>query len=137
MEDSAVTFALVTAVAWGVWSLLVKLATRTLEPAMAMVISYLAAVVVAAGYIVASGGVTPVTAAGTGYAVLGGVAASGGAVAFYIAVAQGQTAIVTPISGLYFVVAAVLGALVLGESLQLRQAAGILCAIVAIVLLGT
>jgi uncharacterized membrane protein len=115
----------------------VKLATRTLEPAMAMVLSYLAAVLVAFGYIVASGGVSSVTAVGTGYAVLGGIAASGGAVAFYIAVARGQTAIVTPISGLYFVVAAVLGALLLGESIHLRQVAGILCAVVAVVLLGS
>ena len=102
---------------------------------MAMIISYFAAALVATGYIVASGGGTSVTAAGTGYAVLGGVAASGGAVAFYIAVARGQIAIFTPISSLYFVVAATLGALVLDESLQLRQVAGLFCAVPAIVLL--
>lgn len=50
--------------------------------------------------------------------------------------ARGQTAVFTPISGLYFVVTVILGALLLGESLHLRQAAGILCAIVAVALLS-
>ena len=136
MTNTALTLAILTTVAWGVWSLLIKLATRSLQPEAAMVISYLTAVAVAITYVFAAGiGFSP-TLVGSGYAVLGGFFAGIGAIAFYAALAHGQAAIVTPVSGLYFVVAAILGVVVLGESVQLRQVAGLSFAGVAVVLLG-
>jgi uncharacterized membrane protein len=64
-------------------------------------------------------------------------ATGAGAVAFYAGLAEGDSAVVTAASGLYLVVAALLGVAVLGESLALRDVAGIGFAMLAIALLAT
>ncbi len=137
MTLSALTLALLTTITWGLWSVLVKLATRSLAPATAMVLSYLTAVTVAVAYVLTAGRIPTPTATGTVYAVLGGVFASVGAITFYTALSRGEAAIVTPVSGMYFVVAALAGVVLLGESLGLRQVAGIGCAVLAVALLGS
>ena len=58
-----------------------------------------------------------------------------GAVAFYAGLGAGHTGIVTTISALYFVVAALLGCC--GDSPGLREALGIGFAVVAVALLST
>jgi uncharacterized membrane protein len=71
------------------------------------------------------------------FAGLAGVFAGAGAVAFYAGLAEGNSAVVTTVSALYFVVAALLGVAVLGESLGLRDVAGVGFAVLAIALLAT
>lgn len=71
------------------------------------------------------------------FAGLAGVFAGAGAVGFYDGLSEGNSAVVTTVSALYFVVAALLGVVVLGESLGLRDVTGIGFAVLAIALLAT
>lgn len=70
-------------------------------------------------------------------AVVVSYATGAGAVAFYAGLAEGDSAVVTTASGLYLVLAALLGVAVLGEPPALRDVAGIGFAVLAIALLAT
>lgn len=102
-----------------------------------MIISYVASVGVALIYhYVIRGGPTSLSARGIGLALLAGVFGAVGAIAFYIGLSAGRTAIVTTISALYFVVAAVIGVAVLGETVGVRDAVGVGFAMASVLLLG-
>lgn len=58
------------------------------------------------------------------------------AVAFYAGPERGQTSVVTTVSVLYFVVAAVPGVAVLGETVEATDVAGVGFAVLAVVLLA-
>lgn len=69
------------------------------------------------------------------YAALAGVASASGAITLYAALARGDAAIVTTISALYFIVAAVIAVIFLEDSMQMTDAVGILLAGIAIALI--
>lgn len=132
---TAVGFALVATCAWGLWAVLATLATRTIEPGPATAISFGIATVVAGGYAAFWEDPEPVATPGITFAVLAGAALAVGSIGFYLGLARGNTGVVTAISALYFVVAAILGVVVFGESLSIGDVAGIALAAVAIWLL--
>ena len=130
-------FALVAMVAWALRSVFAEVATESMIPESATVVSYGVGTVVALGYVgLFRREAVAFPAVGVGYVALAGLFAGIGGVAFYVALREGRTAVVTPVSGTYSVLAAVLGVLVLGESLGLREAAGIGFAPVGVVLLA-
>lgn len=133
---TAVTFALLAMASWGVWAVLAKLATRTIAPTTAMIVSYATSVGVALGYVLVTRQAIALSGRGTAFALAAGVFAGAGAVAFYAGLDHGRTGIVTTISALYFVVAAAIGVVALGESLDLRSLVGIAFAIGAVALLA-
>ncbi|RBI62479.1 EamA family transporter [halophilic archaeon] len=134
---TAVLFAVVGMVAWGFWALFADLATETLSPEAAMVISYAGGVAVALGYIVAGPGSVSLSGPGVTYALAGGLFSGVGAISYYAALKSGSAAVATTVTGLYFVVAAVLAVLVLGESLSARDVAGVALAVCAVALLAS
>ena len=133
---SPVLFAVVAMLAWGLWAALADVATRTIDPTVAMVLSYATSVGVALAYVALSGQEVSLEGSGVGWALAAGVFAGVGAVAFYAGLADGRTGVVTTISALYFVVAALVGVAVLGESLGLREVAGVGFAVLAVALLA-
>lgn len=136
MVRSAVGFALVATVGWGLWAVLADLATRTIAPAVAMVLSYAAGTALVIGYVVLRPGSVALTQEGVAFAVASGLVSGIGAAAFYAGLARGRAGIVTTISALYFVVAAAVGILVLGETVDARDLAGIAFAVLAVLLLA-
>lgn len=136
MSRLAVTFGLVAMLSWGVWTVLAKIATRTIAPETAMIVSYATSIPVALAFLVLRGGEVNLVGRGIGIALLAGLFGGLGAVSFYVGLSYGRTAIVTTVSALYFVVAAVIGILVLGESVATRDAAGIGFAVLAVLLLA-
>ena len=136
MSQHAVAFAVLAMLGWGLWTVLANEATRTIAPELAMILSYAASVVIAVGYVAAQGEPLALERTGVAYALGAGVFAGIGAVAFYTGLSAGRVGVVATISALYFVVAALIGILVLGESLTLKNAAGIGFAILAVVLLA-
>lgn len=137
MTRTALTFALVGMVAWGLWAVFAELATESLAPEVAMVVSYVAAVGVAVAYVLAQGYDPALTTAGVGYAAAGGLFSGVGAISYYVALRRGATSVATTVTALYFVVAAVLGVAFLGDSLSMRDVAGIALAVGAVALLST
>jgi bacterial/archaeal transporter family protein len=137
MSQQAITFAVVAMLGWGVWTVLANEATNTIAPELAMILSYATSVVVAAAYVTLRGDPIALEQTGVGYALVAGVFAGIGAVAFYSGLSYGQAGVVTTVSALYFVVAALLGVLVLGEALTARNVAGIAFAVLAVFLLAS
>lgn len=131
-----VVFGVVAAIAWGFWAVFADLATRTLAPEVAMVCSYSVGILVALGYILSRNDPVSIARSGVGFALVAGVFSGAGAVSYYHALESGAASIATTLTALYFVVAAVLGVLVLDDSLELTDAAGIACAVVAVVLIA-
>lgn len=136
MSRTAALFAVITMVSWGLWAVLAKVATESVVPELAMLVSYAVSVPVAIAYIGVRGVRISPTVDGLAVAALAGVFLGIAGLSFYAGVETGQTAIVATISGLYFVVAAILGVLFLGESIGVQEMAGIGCAIGAVVLLA-
>jgi transporter family protein len=133
---SAVLFALVAMLAWGVWAVLADAATQSVSPTLAVVVSYGASTVLAVGYLVVDSGSVEFDQTGIALALLSGVFGGIGVIGFYAGLQRGGTGVVTTVSALYFVVAAVLGVVFLEEPLALRDVAGVACAVVAVVLLS-
>jgi uncharacterized membrane protein len=135
--NHVVGLALIGAVAWGFWAVLADIATRSMAPEAAMIVSYAAGIAVAGLYVLHRGttvlGSDPTA---IGVAALAGVVSGIGAVAYYAALQAGAAGIATTVTALYFVVAAALGVAVLGESLALSDLAGIGAAVVAVVLIA-
>jgi uncharacterized membrane protein len=101
-----------------------------------MVVSYAAGVTLVVGYLAVSPVGVELPPRGVGFALLAGGASALGAVAFYAGLRSGRASIVTTVTALYFVVAAVLGVLVFGESVSGREVAGVGFAVAAVVLLA-
>ncbi|WP_418286618.1 EamA family transporter [Halorubrum sp. DTA46] len=135
--NHVVTLALIGAIAWGFWALFADVATRSMAPEAAMVVSYTVAIGVAGLYILYQG--TPMLGSdptAIGIAALAGVASGIGAVAYYAALQAGAAGIATTITAMYFVVAAVLGVVLLGDSLAVSDVAGIVAAVAAVALIA-
>ncbi len=129
--------AIVTMVTWGLWAIFARLATDTLLPETALVVSYAAGTIVSGVYIgMMQKTPTDIAYDGLFYAVLAGVASASGGIALYVALKRGDAAIVTTISALYFVVAAIIAVIFLEESLQATDVVGILLAGLAITLIA-
>lgn len=137
MTNPALLFALLAMAAWGIWAVLSDVATRTIQPTSALILSYGTSVLVAVAYLAVRGETPALGEAGVPYALLAGVFAGVGAVSFYAGLESGRTGVVTTISALYFVVAAIIGVVILQESLGLRELTGIGFAVLTVVLLAS
>jgi drug/metabolite transporter (DMT)-like permease len=140
MVRTAVALGLVTMVLWGGWSATAKVATRYVAPETAMTLSYGTGALVALAYVVVAreGAVSAVSLPprGVALALVAGVLSGIGGIAFYAGLQQGESAVVTTVSAMYFIVAAIVGVLVLGETVGVRELAGIGFAVVAVALLA-
>lgn len=137
MTRTAFSFALVGMLAWGLWAVFAKFAARLLAPEVAMVVSYLTGVGVAVVYVLSQGISPDLSRLGIGYAMAGGLFSGIGAISYYAALRHGTAAMATTVTALYFVVAALLGVIFLGETVSLRDAVGIAFAVGAVVLIST
>lgn len=136
MEKTAVAFGLTAMLGWGIWSVLAKLATDSIAPETAMVLSYATSVAVALGYIgVFRREALSLAGPGVAFALAAGVFAGIAAVAFYAGLDAGRTSVVTTVSALYFVVAAVIGVVFLNESIGPQEVLGVGFAILALLLI--
>jgi transporter family protein len=136
MIASPLGWALAAMLAWGVWAVVANVATRSLSPEFAMVVSYATGAALAAVYVSVQSVPVTLDREGLLFAALAGVFAGAGTIAFYVGLDRGRTGIVTTVSALYFVVAAVIGVVFLDETVTLRHVAGLGSAILAVVLLS-
>lgn len=130
-------FALIVLLSWGVVGLLQKLSTNHLSAEWALVW-------LAVGFFFLEPWLYPGHALFTyslrsvGWALLGGVLNALGAWALLAALKSGgKASIVAPFTALYPVVVVFSAPVVLGESITAKQAAGVVCALIAVVLLST
>ncbi|WP_340100548.1 EamA family transporter [Salinibaculum salinum] len=136
MPVSPLVLALIAMVSWGVWTAMVKVATETADPTVAMILSYVTSIFVAVTYVWFNSESVVLSGAGAGWSLVSGIFAGVGAIAFYSGIANGQVGTVTTISALYFVVAAFIGIVMFGDSLGLQEIVGFLFAGAAVALLA-
>jgi uncharacterized membrane protein len=132
----ALTFGLLGATAWGFWALFTKLATRWLAPEVVLVVSYLTGAAVGLGYLLWTDIPLQFAGPGLGYALAAGVATGIGSVFYYVGLQLGRVSVVSTVTALYFVVAVLLGVVVLRESLDPVDVLGIVLALGAVGLLA-
>ncbi|WP_336037312.1 EamA family transporter [Halobacterium yunchengense] len=134
--ESAVLFGSLTMVSWGVWIVLGNAASETMDPKTAAAVSYLVATVLAVGFVLWSGASLTITPRGGVLASLAGLFAGIGFVSMYVGLSRGSTTVVSTLGAMYFVVAAVIGMLALGEEVNVTRVAGLLFAGAAVVLVA-
>jgi bacterial/archaeal transporter family protein len=134
--NSAVAFGSLTMVSWGIWIVVGNAASESIDPRTAAAISYLVAAVLAAGYVLVSGASLAVTPRGGALAAVAGLFAGIGFVSMYIGLSRGSTTVVSTLGAMYFVVAALIGMAALGDEFTTTRVAGLLLAVVAVVLVA-
>lgn len=134
--DSAVLFGLITMVTWGIWVVLGNAASESIDPRTAAAISYLTAGSLALGFIIVSDASIAVTARGGLLAGTAGVFTGIGLISMYIGLNQGSTTVVSTLGAMYFVVAAIIGMVVLGDEVTTTRFVGIAFAVVGVVLVA-
>ncbi|ODR82352.1 hypothetical protein BG842_01165 [Haladaptatus sp. W1] len=134
--DSAVLFGLITMVTWGIWIVLGNAASESIDPRTAAAISYLTAGLLALGFILVSDASITVTARGGLLAGMAGLFTGIGLISMYFGLAQGSTTVVSTLGAMYFVVAAIIGMVALGDEVTMTKFAGIAFAVIGVVLVA-
>jgi transporter family protein len=137
VSSTAIAFALGALVLYGGWAVTAGFATRSLSPSNAVLLSYVASLTVVGGYVLSTRQPLTGTNVDVGFALVSGTLLALGSMAFYTALSEGNVAIVSAIAALYFVIPAVVGVFVLDAQLSPTDVAGILLAVVAVVLVSS
>ena len=134
--QSWVAPAAVAFLCWGVFAFLPKLTTRYLDPKSAIIYHALGGLLVAGVALLLIGNRPAVDPRGVGLALMTGVLGVGGALAYLYAVMRGPVGVIATVTALYPILAVVLATVFLHETLTLRQTAGVVLGLVAIVLVS-
>lgn len=134
--NSATLFGLVTMVTWGIWIVVGNAASESIDPRTAAAISYLTAGLLALGFTLVSDASLAVSPRGGLLAGVAGLFTGIGLISMYVGFAQGSATIVSTLGAMYFVVAAIIGILVLGDDVTVTELAGIGFAVIGIVLVS-
>ncbi|AGB39121.1 EamA family transporter [Natronococcus occultus] len=134
--DSAVFFGSITMITWGIWVVLGNAASESIDPRTAAAISYLVAGPLALGYILVSDASLAITARGGLLAGVAGLFTGIGLISMYIGLSGGSTTVVSTLGAMYFVVAALIGMVILGDEVTITRFAGIAFAILGVVLVS-
>ena len=121
---------------WGVFGLLAKLGSDKTSPAQMQILftaGMLPLVVIA---FVSGGNRVDTDRLGVIYAVLIGVLAGLGGLAFFAAMAHGKASIVGPVTSLFPLLTVILAVTILKERMNRIQVAGIVLALIAIAILS-
>ncbi|ELZ18004.1 MULTISPECIES: EamA family transporter [Haloterrigena] len=132
--DSAVFFGSITMVAWGIWVVLGNAASESIDPRTAAAITYLVAGPLALGYILVSDASLAITARGGLLAGTAGLFTGTGLISMYIGLSGGSTTVISTLGAMYFVVAALIGMVILGDEVTITRFAGIAFAVIGIIL---
>ncbi len=127
-------FALLTLVCWGVWGFLAKVLTRRTAPETVALWSTLASILPIMSYAAITGTAQWVRSAPL--AMVSGFFAGVATVCFYLAMKGGPASVVLPLTGMYIVIPAILGYLVLKEPVNIQHLFGLLFAVLAVVFLS-
>ncbi|MBN2537451.1 DMT family transporter [candidate division WOR-3 bacterium] len=125
----------VALVFWGAWGYLSKLATRNSSDTSIALWATLASLAPIVAFAFATAG------RGTGlkpsWLIIGaGLAAGIATVAFYAALSRGPTSVVVPLTGMYIIIPALLGMVLLHEPLTVYRVLGLACAGLAVFFLS-
>jgi transporter family protein len=125
---------LVAFACWGVWGWLSKLASAHTAPAGIALWATLASLVPIAAFALAVA--TRAELRPSPLAAVAGLLAGVATVAFYLALGRGPASVVMPLTGMYILVPAVLGIILLREPVTVFRVLGLACAGLAVFFLS-
>lgn len=120
---------------WGAWAFFPRLAVRYLDPKSVLMFGVLGVLLVAA-VLLLFGFKPEIHAQGIFFSMLSGIAGILGTLFFIYALSLGKSSLVITLSALYPIVALFLAFIILKEPITMIQGAGILLALVSMVLLS-
>jgi len=129
--------ALLSALFYGLWSFFPKITLKYVGVYSAIIYEVAGALVVGVLILAAGGQKLDVNAKGMLFGGLAGFCALAGGLSYLIAAGRGSIALVATVSALYPIVTLILAALLLGETVTLKQGVGIALALVAIYLVSS
>ena len=130
-------YALATVVLWTAWSFLGAIATRSVPAAQATLLFGVATVIVGFAALALSGRGASWAPSALWIAALSATCGAAGMMTFYLALAHGKASSVAPVIGAYPALVAILAVGFLSERLTVTQAAGIVLAVLGVVLIGS
>ncbi|WP_049926864.1 EamA family transporter [Halopiger goleimassiliensis] len=137
MVAFAIALAFATLLLFGGWVITADLATRSLTPVNAVLLSYVSSLGIVGAYVVASRRPIVGTSTDVVFALASGLFLAIGTISFYEALTRGNIAVVSAIAALYFVVPVLFGVLYFDTALSPANVAGIGLAVVAVVLIAS
>jgi len=134
MIASGLLFALVAMVAYAFWAIGAEMATRTLAPEIVAFITYSTGAVLFSGYLFVRPEPVEMPPIGTafGFALATGAIMCIGTLTYYRGLQFGDPTAVTTIAAMYFVLAALLDIMLLGNPLSTTDAIGLALAALAV-----
>lgn len=121
---------------WGLWGFLPKITTRTITPMSAMIFEAVGGMLVAIIALLSGGYRLELTRQGVFLALLTGIFGILGAWTYLQAVSTGKVSLVVSFTALYPIMSIILAVFFLGESLSVRQGAGIFFALLSMLLIA-
>lgn len=128
--------ALGSLILWGLWGFFQKLATNHINPRNVYVFAVLGPLIVAFFVLLSLDFRVEMHGKGIIYAFLAGLVGSIGGLLFVHSVSKGKASIVITLTALYPVVTILLSFIILKEQLTMKQAIGIILALISMVLLS-
>ncbi len=121
---------------WGLWGFLPKLASENLDHGSIAIYQLLGGITAAAVFLLLRKEHIEFDMKSVSYAMVSGIAGFAGAFFFLMALSRGKVSVVIPVTGLYPVLSILLAFIILKEPIALKQLAGIILAVIAIILMG-
>ncbi len=127
-------YSLLTLLLWGIWGFLTKILTRDTPAETIALWSTLASILPIITYTIFAGTMRWVKT--SPLALVSGFAAGLATVFFYLAMKGGPASVVIPLTGMYIIIPVILGYILLREPVSINHILGLVCAVLAIILLG-
>lgn len=137
MVNSAIALAFGALLLYGGWAVAAGVATRSLSPVNAVLLSYVASLAIVGSYVFAARRPIAGTRTDVGFALLSGIFLAVATISFYAALTRGSMAVVSAIAALYFVVPVVAGVVFFEAALDSTNVVGLGLAVVAVVLIAS
>jgi|UniRef100_A0A7C6EDB7 uncharacterized membrane protein len=125
-------YCLIALVGWGIWGFTSKVLTRNMNMTLLIFFATIAPIIFITIYTFSTTSVRIDRFAI--FAFLVGLVSSIATISFYLALAKGPASVVIPFTGLYFIIPAILGFIILKEPLNPFHIVGIILAVIAIIL---
>jgi len=129
-----VAFAVLSMLLYGLWGFFPKLASRSLDFRTILIIESVGTLIVVGVLLASMKFRVGADLRGTAYALAAGLAGALGSLFFLLALSRGKASVVVTMTAIYPLVVIILSALFLKEPLTLKQGAGIVLAMAAMVL---
>lgn len=137
MDFATLGLLLVTIVGWGLWGFFQKVGVSEIGVESCLLLNYSTVFLMAISYLALIQKLHIPRSGSVIYPILGGISVTIGSIAFFTVIEKIPIGIARSIAGLAVLITALLGVLLLGETLSIKHHIGIVLAVAAMILLSS